>query len=265
MKTQKLMRFNKYINYKSAFLFFLILCCAVFLLHKNTNAETSLDLSGPGGGSIIPGFDAAACDTSTERAIRYNSTTNCVEFCNSDAWTCVNSSGGGSCSNIGDVCSDGSVYAGLSPDGNVPMYTTPADSAGGGTVHWSNSTGDLMADCTDGPPGTNATCQTGYANTQILAGNADLAGDAPYTPFYQAAFVCLTLLDHGQTDWYLPSQDELRVLYTNRVAIGGFGSGDYWSSSENNNSNARAIDFGVGGIAVNTSKSDANNVRCVRK
>ena len=35
----------------------------------------------------------------------------------------------------GDVCADGSVYAGLSPDGNVKMYTTPADA---GQFPWNN-------------------------------------------------------------------------------------------------------------------------------
>ena len=38
--------------------------------------------------------------------------------------------------------------------------------------------------------------------------------------------------DGGYADWYLPSTDELNKLYLNRVAIGGFASADYWSSSE---------------------------------
>jgi hypothetical protein len=35
----------------------------------------------------------------------------------------------------------------------------------------------------------------------------------------------------GYTDWYLPSKDELHKLYINRVAIGGFFTQKYWSSS----------------------------------
>ena len=33
-------------------------------------------------------------------------------------------------------------------------------------------------------------------------------------------------------DWFLPSKGELNQMYGNRVAIGGFSSDTYWSSSE---------------------------------
>ena len=38
---------------------------------------------------------------------------------------------------------------------------------------------------------------------------------------------------NGYNDWFLPSKDELNVLYQNRTLIGGFStSNNYWSSSE---------------------------------
>ena len=47
-----------------------------------------------------------------------------------------------------------------------------------------------------------------------------------------AAKVADALVLGGQTDWFLPSQDELNQMYVEQTAIGGFSVGDYWSSSE---------------------------------
>ena len=49
-----------------------------------------------------------------------------------------------------------------------------------------------------------------------------------------AARLCGDLVEGGYSDWYLPSQDELNALYTNRVAIGGFTTNLYWTSTEVN-------------------------------
>lgn len=47
-----------------------------------------------------------------------------------------------------------------------------------------------------------------------------------------AARRCGDLVLGGYSDWYLPSIDELNLLYLNRVAIGGFAPNAYWSSTE---------------------------------
>jgi hypothetical protein len=49
-----------------------------------------------------------------------------------------------------------------------------------------------------------------------------------------AARLCGDLVLGGYSDWYLPSKDELNQLYLNKVAIGGFASNYYWSSTEFN-------------------------------
>lgn len=69
----------------------------------------------------------------------------------------------------GTTCSDGSIYAGPSPDGGVAMYTTSADAPG--TYEWGPAgTDTTMANCTNVTPGTAVTCRTGQANTTLLAG-----------------------------------------------------------------------------------------------
>jgi hypothetical protein len=59
-----------------------------------------------------------------------------------------------------------------------------------------------------------------------------------------AARKCADLSLNGYSDWYLPSKDELTILYNNRTAIGGFDNNElYWSSSEWTASSAYTLDF----------------------
>lgn len=194
--------------------------------------------------------------------------------CQSGTWEDLN--GGAcifptNCDIIGDTCDDGSIYAGLSPDGDMPMYTTPADAPS--TYTWndgtSNYTDMAMVNCTDPSPGTAATCQTGEANTLFLV---EATGEPDYP--YAAAEYCNGLTAHGYDDWYLPAQDELQILFDNRASIGGFpnpGSYQpnefYWSSSEGpNNYEAVAAYFGWdGGSGQHHAKDDTKSVRCVRR
>lgn len=67
---------------------------------------------------------------------------------------------------------------------------------------------------------------TGNQNTIGIMNGCGTAGIA--------ARICGDLVLNGYSDWYLPSKNELNKLYINRVAIGGFGNGSYWSSSEPN-------------------------------
>ena len=74
-------------------------------------------------------------------------------------------------------------------------------------------------------PGTLTTIGSGSANTdKIIAQNG---ADITY-----AAGLARSYTGGGYSDWFLPSKDELNQMYVQRVAIGGFVSNNYWSSSE---------------------------------
>jgi hypothetical protein len=73
---------------------------------------------------------------------------------------------------------------------------------------------------------TGTAIGTGLSNTnKIIASQGG-------TPITSAAGLARSYDGGGYTDWYLPSKDELKKLYLNRVAIGGFASRNYWSSTE---------------------------------
>ncbi|MEN8157253.1 MAG: DUF1566 domain-containing protein [Bacteroidota bacterium] len=66
------------------------------------------------------------------------------------------------------------------------------------------------------------------------------------------------------TDWRLPTKYEISLMYTNKIAIGGFTADLYWSSTEYNGStNAWAHNFNTGSPGWND-KSTLYKVRAVR-
>jgi hypothetical protein len=78
-----------------------------------------------------------------------------------------------------------------------------------------------------------------------------------------AARICSNLVLNGYSDWYLPSHVEINILYNNRVAIGGFAQGHYWSSSEYNNALAMSWMFHTHALD-HTPKNATCYVRAVR-
>jgi hypothetical protein len=71
---------------------------------------------------------------------------------------------------------------------------------------------------------------TGEQNT------ADIVAQSGNVAATSAAVYCSELVSGGQSDWFLPSKDELNLMYTNlhsaSTPLGGFSTGAYWSSSE---------------------------------
>ena len=224
----------------------------------------------------VPGDGAGGCSNPTrpEGSMIYNSDHAVMQYCEGDEWVGVGSwselTGPTGCPSIGDTCDDGSIYAGLSPDGNVPMYTTPADALA--SYNWNDGSSNwldtAMVNCANAAtPGPQASCQTGESNTVLLV---SLNGSGSPSP-YQAAEHCNGLSAHGYDDWYLPASDELKVLYDNKN-IGDLNgtfnegplSGRYWSSTEANNQSAWSIRFSDKG-QNGYQKNSTLRVRCIRK
>jgi hypothetical protein len=80
--------------------------------------------------------------------------------------------------------------------------------------------------------GTSTASGTGRANTQRIVPVLNQASEDG------AALLCTSLNINGHTGWFLPSKDELNLMYVNLKAkgLGGFGNGRYWASSESSSS-----------------------------
>jgi len=123
---------------------------------------------------------------------------------------------------------------------------------------WSNVTSTLI--------GTSAQSSwDGLSNSNAIVGQA--------THTSSAAKLCLDLVSGGQSDWYLPSIQELNMLWNNYYTvartlsqIGGatqLANNYYWSSSEYVGSSAWNVSFATGGT-YNYLKNGTLYVRAVR-
>jgi len=123
------------------------------------------------------------------------------------------------------------------------------------------------ADQSTGIPWWNGSyTTTGATGTSIGTGSANtttIISSQGATETSYAAGLARAYTGGGYSDWYLPSKDELDKLYLNKVAVGGFASAYYWSSSENNNSIAWYQYFG-NGYQYGSNKSNPFYVRAVR-
>lgn len=68
---------------------------------------------------------------------------------------------------------------------------------------------------------------TGKSNTLAIANSCEDANTA--------SKLCSAYRGGGKKDWFLPSKDELNLMYENlkKSGAGGFADDNYWSSSEN--------------------------------
>jgi hypothetical protein len=96
---------------------------------------------------------------------------------------------------------------------------------------------------------------TGFQNTVFIITSCTDAGIA--------AELCYNLVLNGYTDWYLPSHEEIFLIYLNKALIGGFSNSEYWTSTESDPYNAHDIDF-LNGSMFSIAKINLCAVRAIR-
>lgn len=238
-------------------------------------------------GSIKVGYDNRTCNSGLSGSIRFNSATSCAEYCNGTAWTCPSSGtacgGPADCLTVGSVCSDGSVFAGCTAPTDTPMFATRCDA--GQTWSGSACTGTRITRAWNNG---NTTGYTTAGTTSLTAGETstttlvatDSDSGVAGTQAHLAAAYCDSLSIHSKTDWYVPSQAELYLMWAKQSTIGtqdiaNFTAALYWTSTEvwwdpnpdPIGSNAWAVDFDTSSNVIfnNRTKDDANYLRCVRR
>ncbi|MBM3454875.1 MAG: DUF1566 domain-containing protein, partial [Bacteroidetes bacterium] len=122
----------------------------------------------------------------------------------------------------------GSNYA-----GGIVFYL---DSTGQhGLVCASSDSGTYWWGCHNVLIGTSVNFGAGNSNTNLILSGC---GQRPI-----AASVCDDLVLNGYSDWYLPSKNELQLMYSNlhQNGLGNFSWGHYWTSSEETPTTAWAM------------------------
>jgi hypothetical protein len=190
----------------------------------------------------------------------YNTTHKVYQFCDGTDWKLMAGWPGGNgcrgpsdCLNIGDQCSDSTIFAGCHPTQYWKLFLHPNNQSAGTT--WNNGTFNYSV--------TGATdAEDGRANTALLAGLSDVASP------YQAANTCANLDSLGYQDWYLPSQVEMYYLWSVHAAINAgpgdaFVATDYWTSTEVDLFGAYYQYFGS--TQTGGDKMVSFDVRCIRR
>ena len=113
---------------------------------------------------------------------------------------------------------------------------------------------------------------TGKKNTELLitamdSSAYDWQSGTGITSSY-AAKLCSDLVYNGFDDWFLPSIDELNLMYANlkKKGKGDFASENYWSSSESNYDSKRAWVQGfISDMTMDYYRSSEYRVRPIRE
>ncbi len=239
----------------------------VFINTDGSIPDTSamLDVSSTDKGLLIPRMTASqrgAISNPANGLLVYQTdgTTGLYSY-NGSAWTAVSSH----TYSVGDFAQGGIVFW-VDETGEHGLVCAKTDQDGGSGVRWYAGTVGYTGAHGNGP-------HAGEMNTAIIIAAHVAIGDDGNT--YAARICNETEVTEGgkpYDDWYLPSKEELNLMYQNKSTInataeanGGdaFVIGTYWSSSEWSKYSAWERDFPSGYENISF-KANTYRVRAVR-
>lgn len=211
------------------------------------NASAAFEVNSSTKGVLLPRLtevQIAAITSPAEGLMVYNTTAKDLAYYNGTAWFNFEDQ---FIFQVGDRYQGGYIFY-IDGTGRHGLICADIDQ---GTADW-GCLGSNLA----GAAGTAV--GTGYQNTlDIIAGCA--------TPGI-AARICTDLSLNGYDDWFLPSKDELSLMYTNlkTQGIGNFSNAWYWTSSESDAEYSWAINMGSSVAAEATKTGYPKPVRAIR-
>ncbi len=234
------------------------------------NSSAMLDVKSESKGLLIPRMTETQRNNITTPAtglmVFQTDGTSGFYYFDGTIWKAIAEGGGTTPSySVGDFAQGGIVFW-VDETGQHGLACAKTDQNGGAPIRWYAGTFGLTQAKGDGP-------FAGEANTSIIIAALVAIGDDGNS---YAARVCneLQITEGGKTygDWYLPSNEELKLMYDDKSTInttagnnGGssFANDYYWSSTDYTTNNAWHLLFSDGS-QNSYEKSNANRVRAVR-
>ncbi len=220
----------------------------------NPDGSAALDITSTTGGLLPPRMTTTQRDAiiAAKGLVLFNTTLNTLQINEGDAttanWVSLSAAASTCGLSIGDTHQGGIIFY-LDATGCHGLVAKATDEAG--TYQWSSTNFQTWAYASG--------IYGGAQNTK-----KSIARAIAESSTCNAASVCDNLVSGGYTDWYLPSKDELDMMYVN-LHLQGLGNFNffYWSSTEGDNNTAWEQLFNSGGQG-SLNKNRTNNVRAVR-
>ncbi len=149
---------------------------------------------------------------------------------------------------IGDIGPAGGIVFYVSNEGIHGLEAAPTDQASAPWGCWGQETG------------------VGATATVIGSGGGNTGNIITYcSEINTAAHMTDDFELNGFSDWFLPSKDEINLLYSQKDVVGGFVHDQYWSSSEGFNFSGDAwYQSFIYGYQDPVAKTEVYGVRAIR-